>query len=53
MKKILFILSAAALLNIGCSQPHIASPKIPMTSGHRGANAIAPENTMASADSCI
>lgn len=24
-----------------------------MTSGHRGANAIAPENTMASADSCI
>lgn len=24
-----------------------------MTNGHRGANAIAPENTMASADSCI
>lgn len=30
-----------------------SSVKLPVISGHRGANCIAPENTMASADSCI
>lgn len=53
MKKILFTLFALILLSVGCSQ-HPATPvKLPVISGHRGANAIAPENTMASVDSCI
>lgn len=51
---VLFVAAVAMLLGIGCTtQPRKAPVKIPMTSGHRGANAIAPENTMASADSCI
>lgn len=53
MKKILFTLFALILLGIGCSQRPAASGKLPIISGHRGANAIAPENTMASVDSCI
>lgn len=53
MKKLLFILLAVILLGIGCTTKHGVPAKVPMTSGHRGANAIAPENTMASADSCI
>lgn len=52
MKKLLLTLFATALLCTACSR-QTASIKIPMTSGHRGADAIAPENTMASADSCI
>lgn len=35
------------------SEAEEASAKLPVISGHRGANCIAPENTMASADSCI
>lgn len=53
MRKLLYILLAAILLCSGCIKKHTSPIKIPMTSGHRGANAIAPENTMASADSCI
>lgn len=53
MSKLLYIIIATALLCTGCMRQHTASVRIPMTSGHRGANTIAPENTMASADSCI
>lgn len=53
MSRLLYILFVTALLCTGCSEQSKSSIKIPMTSGHRGANAIAPENTMASADSCI
>lgn len=53
MKKLFFIVVIVSLFTIGCHQPNMKSIKIPVTSGHRGANAIAPENTMASADSCI
>lgn len=53
MRKLLYILLATTLLCAGCINQRASSAKIPMTSGHRGANAIAPENTMASADSCI
>lgn len=59
MKKILYI--ALALLSL-CACRH-KEPQVqllpseergyPLVSGHRGANCIAPENTMASADSCI
>lgn len=53
MKRLLYILFTIILLSAGCIHKDPASIKMPMTSGHRGANAIAPENTMASADSCI
>lgn len=53
MRRLLYILLATTLLCAGCIKQHAAPYKVPMTSGHRGANAIAPENTMASADSCI
>lgn len=52
MKRLL-ILFTTTLLCVGCINQYTAPSKIPMTNGHRGANAIAPENTMASADSCI
>lgn len=38
------------IFTAGCGTPKGPYPKI---SGHRGANFIAPENTLASADSCI
>ena len=41
---------AAALAVMGCNG---GSSVFPQVSGHRGANDIAPENTLASADSCI
>lgn len=53
MKKILFAFFPLILLGIGCSQHSGQPAKLPIISGHRGANAIAPENTMASVDSCI
>lgn len=53
MRNLLYILLVTTLLCSGCTKRHTSTIKIPMTSGHRGANAIAPENTMASADSCI
>ncbi len=47
MRKWIFIVAALAA-TFACT------PKqIPQISGHRGANFIAPENTLASADSCI
>lgn len=51
MKKILTITLAATLMIAGCGQKKTV--RIPEVSGHRGANCIAPENTLASADSCI
>lgn len=48
MKRALFFLLLCALL-AACSTPH----PYPQISGHRGANFIAPENTLASLDSCI
>lgn len=53
MRKLLYILLVIILFCSSCSKQHTSPVKIPITSGHRGANAIAPENTMASADSCI
>lgn len=53
MKKILFTLFALTLIGIGCSRHSDRPAKFPAISGHRGANVIAPENTMASVDSCI
>lgn len=53
MKKIFFAFFPLILLGIGCSQHSARPTKLPIISGHRGANAIAPENTMASVDSCI
>lgn len=55
---ILIILSLAALVSCGTQkkqQTLLPSEQrgYPLISGHRGANCIAPENTMASADSCI
>lgn len=52
MKKLLSALLITALLSTACSQ-QTTSTKIPVISGHRGALTLAPENTMASADSCI
>lgn len=53
MKKLVFLSLTAALLLAGCAPKGTAVTKVPEASGHRGANAIAPENTLASADSCI
>lgn len=53
MKRLLYILFAIILLGSGCTQRRTTPAKIPMTSAHRGASAIAPENTMAAVDSCI
>lgn len=54
MKRLLFFLYAIAALAFipGCTRQK-EQKQIPLISGHRGANMIAPENTMASADSCI
>ncbi len=52
MKKPVLTLLSIILLTAGCSQ-RPATTKIPLTSAHRGAATIAPENTMASVDSCI
>lgn len=42
------------LSTVSCGvQRYTSDRKLPEISGHRGANDIAPENTMASADSCI
>ena len=49
MRRLLTILSVAGLLTASCCAP----ASYPQISGHRGANCIAPENTLASADSCI
>lgn len=43
------LLSTLILIASSCHQP----TSYPQISGHRGANFIAPENTLASADSCI
>lgn len=48
-KTAVLFLAILALLALSCRE-HYPYPKI---SGHRGANFIAPENTLASADSCI
>lgn len=53
MKKPVLALLSIILLTAGCSQRPAATTKIPLTSAHRGAATIAPENTMASVDSCI
>lgn len=53
MKKPVLALLSIILLTAGCSQRPAATTKIPTTSAHRGAATIAPENTMASVDSCI
>jgi glycerophosphoryl diester phosphodiesterase len=51
MNRILLPLLAITVLFYACG-PKSAVP-YPQISGHRGANFIAPENTLASADSCI
>ena len=51
MKRALFFLLALSALLMACG-PRAGVP-YPQISGHRGANFIAPENTLASADSCI
>ena len=53
MRRLVYILSVIILLCAGCSRQQKAPVKIPLTSAHRGASTIAPENTMASVDSCI
>ncbi len=53
MKNLLYTLFALCLLTASHMPQNTRLTKIPLTSGHRGANAIAPENTMASTDSCI
>lgn len=51
IKRTFLALFAIALLIVGCnSKPNLKYPEV---SGHRGAKNIAPENTMASLDSCI
>ena len=52
MKKTVFFL-CATLLAASCGSRQTAPARLPEVSGHRGANCIAPENTLASADSCI
>lgn len=49
-KSFIYILLLGSVL-AACTQS--GQKKLPQVSGHRGANCIAPENTMASADSCI
>ena len=51
-RTIIAALTVAALFG-GCVCGGRQARKLPEVSGHRGANAIAPENTLASADSCI
>ncbi len=53
MKNVIYILFVMGLLAAGCTRRTSPSAKVPLASGHRGTTAIAPENTMASADSCI
>lgn len=55
MKKSLYILCVISLSSaiFYASRQSVRFDKVPLASGHRGADAIAPENTMASADSCI
>lgn len=54
MRVILYIFSIVALFTVVYgSRQTVRYAKVPAASGHRGANTIAPENTMASADSCI
>ena len=48
LKTILFLTFFSAVI-LGCNE----KVPYPQISGHRGANFIAPENTLASADSCI
>lgn len=50
-KTILFIFLAGLLGLTACGDR--TSGKLPKISGHRGASSIAPENTLASLDSCI
>lgn len=52
MKKMISTSLLVAALVAGCFEGKVAK-RLPEVSGHRGANAIAPENTLASADSCI
>ncbi len=49
---ILICITLLSMASCGASR-QVPSNKLPEISGHRGANDIAPENTMASADSCI
>ncbi len=51
-KNILVCIALLSLAGCGASK-HVSNNSLPEISGHRGANDIAPENTMASADSCI
>lgn len=53
MRRTLFYAVSAAVLFTACVCGGRTPKKLPQVSGHRGANAIAPENTLASADSCI
>ena len=53
MKKIFLFTFTAALLLSACCSGNKKTVRVPEVSGHRGANCIAPENTLASADSCI
>lgn len=61
MKRTLIICLAALVALASCKGPKNTSMVLlrseicgyPAVSGHRGANCIAPENTLASADSCI
>lgn len=52
MKRVFVTILAVAFAVTGCVCGG-AVGKLPEVSGHRGANAIAPENTLASLDSCI
>ena len=53
MKRVILTSVAVAALVASCVCGGKTPRKLPEVSGHRGANAIAPENTLASADSCI
>lgn len=48
-----YFLSVIVLLIAAYGCQAVGYAEVPAVSGHRGANAIAPENTLASADSCI
>ncbi len=52
VESFLLCVAVAAVTSCGTAR-YISNSTLPEISGHRGANDIAPENTMASADSCI
>lgn len=53
MRTFQYFLSVIVLLIAAYGCQAVGYAEVPAVSGHRGANAIAPENTLASADSCI